>query len=357
MQLSMKCLAQICIAAAALVAPAASGPAGLEVELWLRGGDPKSVTRLGALSDAVLMPRFKNHSSAPLTLAVDDALCRFMALPLLATLGVKREDGAPVALPAFRVGTNFGVSGSGGELLFQVPMRWLPAEGSFDWTIPVVEWPGWQSMELAPGRYRMRFVYHGPPDQTGVQYADPGAIAAWRGSAASAECTIEITGSETALTFGAVQSGLRVAARPDPRGDRFLQDDPIAMQFVVENVTDAPIDLTREVGGSEEDEIAIVDVGGREILDCATMHSGWSPVVKLTLPAHARVRLFAGAARFGIEGVSIGNRSGPAAPAGRYRIRHRLSVTIGNTEPVNHVVPSRSQLAVPERELEILARR
>jgi hypothetical protein len=353
----MKFLAQIGFAAVALFAPSATVDSGLEVNLWIRGADPKGVAQLASLSDAVVTLRFQNRSTKSLTLAVDDEQRRYMALPLLATLEVTREDKTPLVLPEIEVGSNWGIGGAVGNLLFMVPMRWLPSEGLFDWTIPVADWPGWQSIELAPGRYRVRVVYHGPPDLTGLPHPDAGAVAAWRGVAASPELAIEITGGDESLTFGEPQHGLRVAPRPDPRGDRYLTDETIPMQFVVENVTDGPVEVTRVVGGSQEDEITIGTADGGEILDGSVMCTGWDPVVKLTLPAHARARLFAGAARFGAETVTIGNRSGPAAPAGRYRVRHKLAVTFGNTEPVDHVVPRRSWITVPEREIEILARR
>jgi hypothetical protein len=95
-----------------------------------------------------------------------------------------------------------------------------------------------------------------------VKYADPGASAAWRGAAVSQTLRFEILGANPKLEE---QPQAGCASRRSPiRAASALHGEPIPMAFLVENVTEAPIELARDVGGSQDDDVKISDAAGAE---------------------------------------------------------------------------------------------
>lgn len=340
-----------------VVAPAPAAKDGLEVTVDLMTPERSRGSRFASLQDATLWMRFKNVAHQALLIAIDEAGREFRAAALLLDLELARDDGQPLARPSFRTATTFDPLDGSGDLLFVVPVRWLAPDATFDWTVPLADFPGWQALEIEPSAYRLNVVYHGPPDLAGISHADEGARRAWRGRAASQTLRFEITGAAQELDFGPPQAGLRFAPRPDPFVSRWRADERIAMEFVVENVTDAPLQITRELGGSQEDDCSVRGADGGERIRGHTMGFGWSPIVTLTLPPHGRARLQAWPLSIGERGVRASGWSEEAAPPGRYVVSHQLAITVGDPSPVNNVIPNRSLFKVPPRTVEILAPR
>ena len=349
--------------AASLIAQGApSGPAKvvaeapkggeLSVQLDLHASPPRRAAVFESLADVTLWMRLQNHSKGPLLLATDEASRLWTATPDLVWLEITRDDGKPLELPKFDVGYMVGHGPGGPEVFDRVPVRWLGVDQTFDWSIPLRDVPGWQSFELAPGTYRVVATYRGPPDLSTVKYADPGAAAAWRGAAVSQTLRFEILGENSWLDWSEPQSGLRIAPLPDPRGDRFLHGEPIPMAFLVENMTDAPIEFARDVGGSQEDDVTITDTAGAGLGLGRMYCTGVTARTRFTLPPHARVRLYAAPVTFGLEQTSAGSSFGRGAFAGEYRIHHSLRIDLPDASAV-----LRAQLDVPDRTIDLLARR
>jgi len=324
----------------------------LSVMLDLHASPPRRAAIFASLADVTIWMRLQNHSKGPLLLATDEASRRWVATPDLVWLELARDDGTPLELPKFNVG--FAPwNGSGDPDVFdRVPVRWLGVDQTFDWSIPLRDVPGWQSIELAPGAYRVRATYRGPPDLSTVKYADPGAAAAWRGAAVSRTLRFEITGANPRLEWSEPQAGLRIAPLPDPRGDRFLHGEPIPMAFLVENVTDAPIEFARDVGGSQDDDVHISDAAGADLGLGKSYYTGVNERTHLTLSPHARVRLYAAPVTFDLEQTIAGYSFGRGAFSGEYRIHHSLRIDRADTSAA-----LRTLLDVPVRTVDLLARR
>lgn len=342
---------------ATVVAPAPDAQDGLEVMADLHTPLPRRASRFATLQDATLWLRFKNVSKEAELVAVDEAGRNFRAAALLLDLEITRDDGGPLELPSIHTGSSFDPLGGTGELLFLVPVRWLAPAASFDWAVPFVDLPGWQSIELEPGTYRLRVVYHGPPDLAGLPYPDEGAVRAWRGRAVSQTLRFEITEGEPPLEFGPPQSGLRLAPRHDLFVARWRTDENVPMQFVVENVTDAPLQITRALGGSQDDDSSIQGSDGNERIRGHSTGFGWDPIVTLTLPPHGRARLYAWPLSIGADGIRASGWSEAGAPPDRYVVRHQLRITVGDPSPVNKVIPSGDSFDVPPRTIDIIAAR
>lgn len=332
----------------------AEAPKGgeLSVQLDLHASPPRRAAVFESLADVTIWMRLQNHSKGPLLLATDEASRLWTATPDLVWLEITRDDGKPLELPKFDVGY-MGSHGPGDPEVFdRVPVRWLGVDQTFDWSIPLRDVPGWQSIELAPGTYRVVATYRGPPDLSTVKYADPGAAAAWRGAAVSQTLRFEILGENAWLDWSEPRAGLRIAPLPDPRGDRFLHGEPIPMAFLVENTTDAPIEFARDVGGSQEDDVTIADAAGARLGLGRMYCTGVTERTRFTLPPHARVRLYAAPVTFGLEQTSAGSSFGPGAFSGEYRIHHSLRI---DREDASAVLPTR--LDAPDRTIDLLARR
>jgi len=324
----------------------------LSVMLDLHASPSRRAGVFESLADVTIWMRLQNHSRGPLLLATDEASREWIATPDLVWLELFRDDGTPLDPPRFDVGYFRGHESGDAAVFDRVPVRWLGAEQTFDWSIPLRDVPGWQSIELAPGAYRVRATYRGPPDLSSVKYADPGAAAAWRGAAVSQTLPFEINGSTPQVEWSEPQSGLRIAPLPDPRGDRCFHGEPIPMVFLVENVSEAPIEFTRDVGGSQDDDVRISDAAGAELGLGKMIGTGVTARTRLTLSPHARVRLYARPVTFDLEQTIAGNSFGRGAFSGDYRIRHSLRIDGDDSTSV-----LRTRLDVPVRTIHLLARR
>jgi hypothetical protein len=301
-------------------------------------------------SDANLLLMMDNRGTAPLLLAVDEPSRRWVATPDLVALEVTRDDGASLVLPEFRVGTFFDNDAFLGDAWYAVPVRWVAAGGHLRWSIPLRDVPGWQSFELAPGAYRLRATYRGPPDLSAVEHADAGAKAAWRGELVSATLRFEVTEPTPDLTWSAPHDGFRIAPIPDSRGDRFMFGESIELATMLENATDAPLVLVREVDYSQDDALEITAADGTKLLRGGVMTTGINHRVRFTLPAHARLRIHAAPARFDPDHFVAGNCSYDSAGPGHYTLRQRIEIE--SPHP-----PDRKFLDVPVRGVELIARR
>ena len=183
----------------------------------------------------------------------------------LVALEVTRDDGKPLVLPVFQVGTFFGNDAFRGDAWYALPVRSVAAGSSLDWSIPLRDVPGWQSIELAPGAYRIRATYRGPPDLSAQPNADAGAKSAWRCDLVSSTLRFEVTGPTPDLTWSAPHDGLRIAPIPDPRGDRFMFGESVELATMLENATDAPLVLVREVDYSQDDALRITSADGTQL--------------------------------------------------------------------------------------------
>ena len=330
-------------------APASTEPLTLQFELE-RAGEPGLAGRFARFADVALFLRMRNTGDAPLLVAIDEAARRWIAVPDLLAVELTRADGAPLALPEFQVGMP-SLRGFTNEMnWFALPVRSLAAGGSLDWTIPLCDVPGWQSIELAPGAYLVRATYRGPPDLSSLAHADAGAASAWRGAVVTRTLRFVITDAMPALHWSEPHEGLRIAPIPDPRGDRFMVGETIELTTMLENATDAPRVIVREVGSSEDDGLAISVGGGKDLLRGSCISTGINHRVRFTLTARARIRIHAAPVRLDSARIVAGNREYAGAVPGRYTLRQRIEIE-------DPTPPSRTFLEVPPRELEVVARR
>lgn len=339
-------------AVAKVVVPAPESVSGLalQFELMQTDEEPRLAGRFARFSDVTLFLRMRNTGTSPLLLAIDEASRRWVAVPELLAIELTRDDGAPLSLPAFEVATFFDNASFKDDNWYSLPVRSVTAGNSLDWSIPLREVPGWQSIELAPGAYRIRATYRGPPDLSAQPNADAGAKSAWRGAVGTSTLRFEITEPTPALTWSEPREGMRIAPIPDPRGDLFMFGETIELLTMLENATDQPLVLVREVDYSQDDGLAITAADGTKLSGGGFMTTGINHRVRFTLPAHARLRIHAAPAKFGPGRIAAGNRSFDSVGPGRYTLRQ--SIEIESPRP-----PDRKFLDVPVREVELLARR
>jgi hypothetical protein len=342
------------VAKEVVAAPEPKDALSLRIELL---SDARQCTgRFAKFSDVHLLLMMQNRGTSPLLLAVDEAAQRWGATPNLVALEVTRDDGKPLVLPRFEVGTLFAGDRVEQWIWQGVPVRWVGAGGSLGWSIPLRDVPGWQSIELSPGAYRIRATYRGPPDLPAHVHADAvpdpeaGAKAAWRGALVSSTLRFEITDSTPELTWSEPQKGLRIAPIPDPRGDRFMIGETIELATMLENATDEPMVVVREVDCSEDDGLAISTADRKDLCRGASMSTGINDRVRLTLPPRVRLRIHAAPVRFDSDRIVAGNRVFDFAGPGRYTLRQTIEIE-------SPIPPKRTFLEVPAREIELLARR
>ncbi len=323
---------------------------GLSLRIEMLSDEGHCAGRFARLGDVHLLLMMQNGGKEPLLLALDEAERRWVATPDLVALEVTRDDGKPLVLPEFQVATFFDNDSFRGVNWYAIPVRWLAAGGYLRWSIPLGEIPGWQSIELSPGVYRLRATYRGPPDLSRVKHVDDGAKAAWRGALVSSTLRFEITDSTPALTWSELQKGLRIAPIPDPRGDRFMIGEAIELATMLENATDASLVVVREVDYSQDDGLEITAADGRELSQGSSMSTGFNHRVRFTLPPHARVRIHAAPAHVSQDRIQAGNHWFSGAWAGRFTLRQRIEIEAP-------IPPQRTFLEVPPREIELIARR
>jgi hypothetical protein len=347
---------EVDLPAAKEVAPAPDSVSELAIQFDLHSDGRWSTGRFARFSDLKVFLRLRNRGKEPRLLAIDEASRRWVATPDLVELEVTRDDGKPLVLPRFQIGTLFSGDRVEKWIWHSVPVRWLGAGGSLDWSIPLREVPGWQSIELTPGAYRIRAIYRGPPELPAHVHADTfpdpdaGAKAAWRGALVSSTLSFEITGSTSELTWSDPKDGLRIAPIPDPRGDRFMVGETIELATMLENVTDEPLDLVREVDYSQDDALRITSADGMQLTANGVMTTGINHRIRFTLPPHARLRIHAAPARIEGDRIVAGNHWFVGAWTGRFTLRQRIEIEA----PAGS---DRNFIEVPAREIELIARR
>ncbi|MSR46585.1 MAG: hypothetical protein EXS13_05915 [Planctomycetes bacterium] len=278
------------------------------------------------LADATLDLRLENTGGADLHVLLDGAVHRFMGLALVLDVELTHDDGRAVARPGCSLGNNFSPDDAADDLLWPAPTERLGHAGHAFRRVPLAQLTNVGGLVLDPGIYRMRVTYTGAADRSI-------AASTWRGAAKSQELRFRITGAPEPLAWSEPQDGLCAGVVVDPPQRRLFFGESVRPRFLVENVTEAPIQFLRAIGSSQEDDVAVVHAESGNLVRSMTMSTGWEATARWTLPPGGRVWIDAAPMQLSASKFIVGNAGGDAVGPGRYELRYSLSLRDGRVLP------------------------